>query len=526
MFSARSQRLLGWLSYAFASEVFAVVSLSLFLPVCIEQFARDNGFLEPDRITRCIAVVGGNTAAPGASCSVKIGRAWINTTSFSLYVNSIALAAQAITVISMGSIADRATGRKPLLFTFAFTGAITAICFIFLPSTSPVWILCALLTICPTVCFGVSIVAMNAYLPSLARESPEVLEAKRELGNLTVVEPFLQIPDPFSTLPSRTPPSPRRDSDPADQKTYVRTLALATSRISSRGIASGYLAGIIVLVLTLIPVSRLHSSTYALRLAISLSGAWWLLFSIPAAIWLPGPSACTIVKEGTWRVPSEIRAAVDATRGDAPLVGNEAAATHVSTITSTAILFAKTTLHMPATSLVILGAITPAAGVVGALVCPALQRRCGWSNHTMLLSLTLLVSVIPVYGTLGFVPYFREKRAGGLQNATEMFIVGGYFVYGAVQSYARATFAALIPPGEEARWYGLFSIADKSGSFIGPLIVGLIADNTGNIRYGFFYLVGMIALAVPVLVSVDVERGRVSAKTYSEEREAVADSRT
>jgi MFS transporter, UMF1 family len=44
--------------------------------------------------------------------------------------------------------------------------------------------------------------------------------------------------------------------------------------------------------------------------------------------------------------------------------------------------------------------------------------------------------------------------------------------------------------------------------------VGLIADATGNIRYAFFFLVGMIWLAVPVLSSVNVERGRKDAATY------------
>ena len=47
------------------------------------------------------------------------------------------------------------------------------------------------------------------------------------------------------------------------------------------------------------------------------------------------------------------------------------------------------------------------------------------------------------------------------------------------------------------------------------MAVGLIADLTGNIRYGFFFVVFMIWLAVPILLSVDVERGRVDADTYS-----------
>lgn len=72
----------------------------------------------------------------------------------------------------------------------------------------------------------------------------------------------------------------------------------------------------------------------------------------------------------------------------------------------------------------------------------------------------------------------------------------------------------MIPRGEEARWYGLFSITDKSSSFLGPLVVGVIADVSGNIRYSFFFLVGMVWVAVPILGSVDVERGRRDAREY------------
>ena len=49
---------------------------------------------------------------------------------------------------------------------------------------------------------------------------------------------------------------------------------------------------------------------------------------------------------------------------------------------------------------------------------------------------------------------------------------------------------------------------------MGPLVVGLIADTTGNIRYAFFFLVFMVWLAVPVLLGIDVERGRNDADRY------------
>ena len=43
----------------------------------------------------------------------------------------------------------------------------------------------------------------------------------------------------------------------------------------------------------------------------------------------------------------------------------------------------------------------------------------------------------------------------------------------------------------------------QSSSFLGLLVVGLISDATGNIRYTFFFLVFMVWLAVPVLLSVN-----------------------
>ena len=59
-----------------------------------------------------------------------------------------------------------------------------------------------------------------------------------------------------------------------------------------------------------------------------------------------------------------------------------------------------------------------------------------------------------------------------------------------------------------------FLVYPQSSSFLGPLIVGLIADMTGNIRYAFFFLVVMIWLAVPLLMSVDVQKGREDARVY------------
>ncbi|PBK63698.1 MFS general substrate transporter [Armillaria solidipes] len=537
------KRLYGWLSYAFASEVFVIVSLTLFLPICLEQFARDNGFLLPDRTTPCSTVAKNLDAEDSpARCVVKLGFLWIDSASFSLYVYSISVALQALTVISVGGIADNSAHRKRLLLAFALQGAFAAVLFLILPSSSPLWFLSALLAICANVGFGVSVVAMNAYLPSLAKDSREVaelrsqLEASQDAGDSDLADTSHAegIEEP---LISRT-----RVESSELRAHYDNELSRATSRISSLGIALGYGAGICLLLVALIPVTKLKGSTFSLRLAIGLSGIWWAVFSIPAAVWLPGPTTLATsgasegaiwidnldIPDGKWSIRAEAIAAWKRLGGmlrwqEIKKLRNTfkylaawfLLSDGFTTITSTAILFGKTSLNMQPSALILIGVLTPCAGILGSLLWPLIQRKFLWSNLKILVILVVLCSAIPAYGCLGFV-FQGKTRFGGLTSQGEMFGLAVYFgcVYGAFQSYARAFYAELLPPGEEARWYGLFSITDKSSSFVGPLFVGIIADMTGNIRYAFFFLVFMIWAAVPILMSVDVERGRKDAREY------------
>jgi len=162
---------------------------------------------------------------------------------------------------------------------------------------------------------------------------------------------------------------------------------------------------------------------------------------------------------------------------------------------------------MQPSALILVGVLTPTSGIIGSLVWPVLQRRYKWSNLKVLIILVILASLMPVYGCFGFLPILKGKgRFGGLTTQGELFglavFFGWYFcffliqlnsldrpgfVYGAFQGYARAFYAELLPPGEEARWqvfynihrakilirrnrYGLFSITDKvSLNFLSPV---------------------------------------------------------
>jgi UMF1 family MFS transporter len=199
-----------------------------------------------------------------------------------------------------------------LLLTFAFLGASAATLFLILPSTSPVWLFSAILAAIANVGFGASVVAMNAYLPALAEGSPEVTKVLREIAELSDPENIDRLDTPHETSTSEDAEEPLLHPTPSRETTmlrkpYDKELSNAISRISSLGIALGYGAGIILLLVALIPVTKLHGSTFSLRLAIGLSGIWWALFSIPAAVWLPGADSSTSPSPNPlWAETSEI----------------------------------------------------------------------------------------------------------------------------------------------------------------------------------------------------------------------------
>jgi MFS transporter, UMF1 family len=189
--------------------------------------------------------------------------------------------------------------RKLLLLFFAFFGSTAAMLFLLLPSTSPLWPASALLGICANVGFGASVVAMNAYLPTLARASEDVVKARQELlagasesdeqaAPRRLGEHEADASEPLLAGQANSAhPHGEAEGNFALHDAYSNALSRTTSRISSQGIALGYAAGIFLLIIALIPVTRLHGTTFSLRLAIGLSGIWWAVFSLPAAAWLP-----------------------------------------------------------------------------------------------------------------------------------------------------------------------------------------------------------------------------------------------
>lgn len=537
------RELRGFYMYGWAAEVFVVCGIGSFIPVTLEQLARENGVLLSDRTTPCKASRPTGHTPPGFSasslnalfapnpekgqCVVHILGIEINTASFAMYTFSISVLIQALLIISMSGAADHGRFRKTFLLWFAFVGSVSTM--LFLPVVPSVYILGALLAIVANTCFGASFVLLNSFLPLLVRFHPTVryadsssqdsfAEEEEELeregesredaiarqarfaNSLARHENVLdEVADVTTALLPRSPSAadltiPRVKSRSAQSQ----ELALAT-KISSYGIAIGYIGALLVQTMGILVVIAFQSSNFGLRLVLFIVGAWWFIFTLPAARWLrprPGPplhigahtsKLRTAVAYFTYSWKSLGRTVMHARHLKDVLLFLAAwflLSDSIATVSGTAVLFAKTTLGMSYAMLALINVIATVCGVLGAFCWSRVSLYLELSPTQTILCCIALFEVIPIYGLLGYIPAVQRLGYLGLQQQWEMYPLGAVygFVLGGLSSYCRALFGELIPPGYEAAFYALYAITDKGSSVFGPAIVGAITDAYGQIR--------------------------------------------
>ena len=447
-----------------------------------------------------------------------------------MYTFSISVLIQALIIISMSGAADHGRSRKTFLIAFAVTGAVSTM--LFLPVVPKVYLLGALLAIVANTCFGASFALLNSFLPLLVRHHPSVQHAQRHNASRfrnaghphddeSSGEDGIENSDASSLLLPSQHTDHTADSKPSP--VLSAELKLST-KISSNGIGIGYIAGLFVQSVAILAVVSTGSTTFSLRLALFIVGSWWLLFTIPAALWLrPRPGPPLPSSHQTWLsylayAWKSLYITVLRARQLKDVVLFLAAwfllSDGIATVSGTAILFAKTTLGMKPWALALINVIATIAGVFGALTWSYFSRVLNLRASQTIIACICLFEIIPLYGLLGFIPAVRNLGMFGLQESWEMYPLGAIygFVLGGLSSYCRSFFGELIPPGSEAAFYALYAITDKGSSIFGPAIVGAITDRYGEIRPAFVFLAILIVLPLPLMLLVDVDRGKKDAR--------------
>lgn len=430
----------------------------------------------------------------------------------------------------MSGAADHGHYRKTFLLIFATIGSIATMCF--LPTVPQVILLGSIFAIVANTCFGAGGVLLNSFLPLLVRHHPELqlddpvadTSFEYEEGQADYISP-----DDSRLIDSTSALLP--GSDPV-MKAYSPSIASVTSeelrlsaRISSYGVGIGYLASLIVQALAITIVKLMGSTLFSLRLVVFVIGAWWLLFTIPAAFCLrprPGPplhlnpnmskwSSGLAYIGYSWKSLGKSLYHARQLRDVVLFLGAWFLLSDgIATISGTAILFAKTSLEMKPAALALINIVVTLSGIIGALAWSKLSSMMNLKPIQTIFICICILELIPTYGLLGYLPPVKALGFLGLQQSWEMYPLGAIygFVLGGLSSFCRSLFGELIPPGFEAAFYALYAITDKGSSVFGPAIVGAIIDATGEIRPAFWFLVALIGVPLPIMLLVNVERGK------------------
>ncbi|CRK47065.1 hypothetical protein BN1723_007323 [Verticillium longisporum] len=307
------KELAGWYAYAFAAETYVICAIGSFIPILLETLARENGVLLSDRTTPCGTSDSKNKA--DGQCVVYVLGAEVNTASFAMYTFSISVLVQALLVVSISCAADHGNFRKKLLLGFAWTGSVAVMLYIFVSANT--YLFGALLAIISNTSFGASFVLLNSFLPLLVRHHPDVIEAENKhvpdfaqtdlesqpmRGASAASDAAPADPDATSPLVSNaedmvTPDWPRKAT--REELTSVE-LNLST-QISAKGIGIGYTAGLFLQCVAIGVLIAMRNTTWSQRVVLFMVGAWWAIFTFPAASWLrprPGPPLPIVAASG------------------------------------------------------------------------------------------------------------------------------------------------------------------------------------------------------------------------------------
>ncbi|ODV90975.1 hypothetical protein CANCADRAFT_31775 [Tortispora caseinolytica NRRL Y-17796] len=504
----------GWLSFAWASEPFIVCGMGSFIPILLEQYAAENAVYENDPTKHCqpnlklpMPPSSGTNDIDLGRCLVPILDRYVTSSGFALYAFAFSVFIQAICVISFSGSADKANNRKKLLVSFAALGGISVI---MLSGVSPdqFYLLPCLVAMANTA-FGMTSVCGNSFLPLLSRNDPDVKACTDEsVASIHALS--------FSELDSDL----RREIDD--------TMSNVAAKLSSKGLALGYLAAFLVQICGLVILSLFNSSTNGLRCALLLIGIWWLVFDIPSMYLIRSRPIYSITSESNtsllkevvygwqtlFKTVREARKLRDITTF---LVGWFFLSDSITTISSSAILFAKTELHMKSAGLATISIVVMAAAILGALsLDKVLHKHASLSSLQSLIIYVAIACIVPLYGVAGF---FTNRI--GFHYPGEMYIAAVVYglALGGVGASSRAVYSQMIPPGRENIYFSLYSVTDKGSSIVGPFMTGVITDRTLNIRYSFYLLLGMLLISIPLFFSVKVQRGEQAAKTFIAEND-------
>lgn len=360
--------------------------------------------------------------------------------------NSAASLAIVVLAPLLGAIADRASARKRFLLYFAVLGIASTTALFFVQQGE--WLLAALLYAAAAIGFAGANVFYDALLPVLVSE---------------------------------------------------RRLDWA----SSLGYALGYLGGGlsfgVCVWLTVQPeLFGLDTASQGVRVSFLLVAGWWLLFSLPLALWVREPKRARSdrgsVGAGLRQLRDTFRHLRELRMVALFLVAYWLYIDGVDTVVRMAIDYGLS-LGFGVSDLMLALLLTQFVGFPSALLFGYIAQRIGPKRGVLI--------CIGVYiGVIGW--------AYGMREAWEFYVLAGIvgLVQGGIQALSRSLYARLIPADKSGEFFGFYNMLGKFAAVLGPVLMGVVALLSGDTRLALLSTIVLFVAGAVLLWRVDVDAGK------------------
>jgi UMF1 family MFS transporter len=171
----------------------------------------------------------------------------------------------------------------------------------------------------------------------------------------------------------------------------------------------------------------------------------------------------------------------------------------IQAVISLAAIYAEQAMHFSTEDTLLLLLVTNLTGSAGALLFGQVQDRLG---HKPTLAATLVLWILTIA--------LLWRAQGAVVFWTGANLIG--VCLGASQSAGRALVGYLSPERHAGEFFGLWGLAVKLSSIIGPITYGLVTwASAGNHRLGMLWTGTFFVVGLALLMTVDVGRGRDAA---------------
>jgi UMF1 family MFS transporter len=417
--------------------------------------------------------------------------------SFAFVIISFSCISQLLVFALYGARGDTGYRKKGLRMTTVLGGASLLVFAAFSERHAKYkHVVAAILAVFSNTMYGLSVIFYNSYLPILAKESEAILSEGKE-----------------------------EDHDYENE-------------LSTKGYAAGYLSGVFGLLLSLVVLflsggsdedASDNKASSAFRWCIVLAGVWWLGFGVYFCEKLRDDGDDEVDTEQENQTSSSELAKMKDSLGRFAKTISEAKSKFpvtfsflilyfaytdgFSTIAGLGVLYAQRDMCTGTTGLFLIALLAPLSAAVGNFVFLFIKRKLNASNQAMVVSALFSISILPIWGLLGYV-----SSTIGFRNSWEAYFLAIWFGLnlGAIQSFSRTLFCELIPPHRESEFFSFFELTDKGSSWVGPLVISIIANSSGNLRRSFWYILCMTIIPAFFVLRLDVAKGK---KMVNEKRD-------